>query len=81
MRVALEGLPGAVMWTDEIAREDAARAVDRTVPADATAPVRVYVVAPEGTAEQAFAFTVTSLDRQGEMDTSEATFSAPGGQP
>jgi cytochrome c oxidase accessory protein FixG len=81
MRVALDGLPGAVMWTDEMPREDAARAIERTVSADATAPVRVYVVAPAGTPGQEFEFTVTSLDGQNETDRSAMAFTAPGEQP
>jgi cytochrome c oxidase accessory protein FixG len=81
MRVALEGLPGALMWTDEMGREDAARVLERTVPADAAAPLRIYVIAPAGTAAQEFAFTVVSLDEQAENDRSEMTFAAPGGQP
>ena len=31
MRIALEGLPGAAMWTDEIDRKDAARSLVATV--------------------------------------------------
>jgi cytochrome c oxidase accessory protein FixG len=80
MRVALEGLPGALMWTDEIARDDAARAIERMVPADVTAPVRIYVIAPAATAEQAFAFTVVSLGGEAETGRSEMTFAAPGEQ-
>jgi cytochrome c oxidase accessory protein FixG len=79
MRVAIEGLPGALMWSDAIAREDAARSLDSLVPADETLPLRLYVIAPAGTHEQPFAFTVTSLDEQGETDTSEVNFAAPGG--
>ncbi|BBC72359.1 cytochrome c oxidase accessory protein CcoG [Altererythrobacter sp. B11] len=80
MRVAIEGLPGAEMWTDEIARADAARVLTMPVPADATKPLRLYVIAPAGTASQDFAFTVTSLDEQAEMDTSETYFETPGGE-
>jgi cytochrome c oxidase accessory protein FixG len=78
MRVTLEGLPGAAMWTDEIAREDAARALTAKVAPDATTALRVYVIAPPDTPAQDFAFTVTSGDDQAEMDTSETRFSAPG---
>jgi cytochrome c oxidase accessory protein FixG len=78
MRITLEGLPGAAMWTDEIARQDAARALTVTVPADETRPVRTYVIAPPKTAGQEFRFTVTSLDEQAEKDASETRFTAPG---
>lgn len=78
MRVVLEGLPGAVMWTDEIDRKDAARALNESVPADATRSVRVYVIAPPVTPGQDFAFAVTSLDEQVEMAETQARFTAPG---
>ncbi len=78
MRITLKGLPGATMWTDEIDRKDAARALTTTVAADATEPLRVYVIAPPNTAAQDFTFTVTSLDEQAETDSSETRFSAPG---
>ncbi|MGZ5131964.1 MAG: cytochrome c oxidase accessory protein CcoG [Croceibacterium sp.] len=78
MRITLKGLPGATMWTDEIGRKDAARALTTTVAADATEPLRVYVIAPPNTVAQDFTFTVTSLDEQAERDSSETRFSAPG---
>ena len=77
MRVAIEGLPGAVMWTDEMPREDASRELMQTVPADATEPLRIYVIAPAGTAGQDFAFTVATLDQRPETDIGEARFAAP----
>jgi len=80
MRVALDGLSGAAMWTDEMNRADAARELTVTVPADSAEPLRIYVIAPPDTDAQDFAFTVTSLDEQGEMDTSDTYFEAPGGQ-
>ncbi len=80
MRVKLEGLPGAVMWTDEIARAGAARALTFTVPADSTASQRVYVIAPPNTVSQDFQFGVTSQDEEVEMAETETRFSAPGGE-
>ncbi len=85
MEIALEGLPGAVMWTDTIGRDDAAPTQIVTVPADQTRTVRAYVMAPAGTAAQDFSFRITSQDEQRETDTVETRFSAPGaaneGQP
>jgi cytochrome c oxidase accessory protein FixG len=77
MRVSLEGLPGAVMWTSEMPREDAARVLVRPVPADATEPLRIYVLAADGTPVQDFAFAVTTLGDQPETDIAEARFAAP----
>jgi cytochrome c oxidase accessory protein FixG len=78
MRVTLEGMPKATMWTDDMAREDAEREIYRTVPADETLPLRVYVVAPSGGTGQDFGFKVTSVDEQAETDTSQVRFTAPG---
>ncbi|SMQ69593.1 cytochrome c oxidase accessory protein FixG [Altererythrobacter xiamenensis] len=78
MEVALVGLEDAVFWTDSIGRSDAARSQTIEVPADATQPVRAYVLAPQGTEGQTFAFTLTSLDEQGESDRAETLFTAAG---
>jgi cytochrome c oxidase accessory protein FixG len=78
MRVALDGLPGALMWSDEISRENAARAVERTVAPDATAALRIYVIVPPNTLAQDFAFTVETLGDKSERDRAETRFSAPG---
>ncbi len=78
MEVALVGLPDAMMWSDDMARDQAARALKRKVPADATMAVRAYVIAPRGAAAQTFAFKLTVLDQQGETDRSEVRFETPG---
>jgi cytochrome c oxidase accessory protein FixG len=75
--VALDGVPGAVMWTDGIAREKAARRLELALPPDRVEPVRVYVAAPEGTEEQEFAFILTALDQDGGGDRSKTRFDAP----
>ncbi|WP_232492814.1 cytochrome c oxidase accessory protein CcoG [Novosphingobium kaempferiae] len=77
MEIAIEGLPGAAMWTDDTARADAARSLVRTVPADATQALRVYVVAPASTAKQDFAFRVQAQDEARETALSEVTFDKP----
>ena len=79
MEVALVGMPeSAVMWTDRMAREDAAQSLTVTVPADETRVVRAYVVVPAGTDVDGFTFQVTSLDEQREQDSEETTFTGPG---
>ena len=80
MEIAIEGLPGALMWTDTIGRDDAARTQIKTVPADQVLSVRAYVVAPEGTSTQDFSFRVTSRDEQQETATTETRFDTPGGE-
>ncbi len=78
MEVAIEGLPGGLMWSDTIAREDAATKQVIMVPADATLPVRAYVMAPADTEATDFTFRLTSLDEQRETDSVETGFTAPG---
>ncbi|AZI37633.1 cytochrome c oxidase cbb3-type accessory protein CcoG [Caenibius tardaugens NBRC 16725] len=77
MKIALDGLPGAVMWTDDMPREKAVRDLIRKVPADTTDVVRLYVVAPEGTVPQEYGFTVQSLDEAAETDRSDIRFEGP----
>ncbi len=77
MSVSLEGLPGAVMWTDEMGRESAARELQFTVAPDQTKPVRVYVVAPQGTEEEEFTFVLAARDREAGGDRAETRFDAP----
>ena len=79
MEIALRGLPGAVFWTDQIAREDAAQTQRIAVSADSTRTVRIYVLAPADAAQQNFEITLTSLDDQRESDRQETLFMTPGG--
>lgn len=76
MTITMDGLPDAVMWTDDMPRERAARSLTRMVEPDATQIVRLYVVAPADTAGQDYAFTVRSAD-DGESDRSPTRFEAP----
>lgn len=79
MEVALEGLPaGSVIWTDRIAREDAAPRQVIEVPANETRIVRAYVMVPEGASADSFDFRLTSLDEQREQDVASTTFTGPG---
>ena len=78
MLVAVEGLPDAVMWTDTISRDDGAPQLTFAVAPDQVRIVRAYVLVPRGSPSQEFTFRVTSLDEQGETDTAEARFDAPG---
>jgi len=79
MEIAIEGLPGAAMWSDDLPRSAAARKLVRKVAADSTEAIRAYVVVPAGAAAQDFAFSVRSLEEQGETDRSETSFEVPGG--
>ncbi|MGE3691263.1 MAG: cytochrome c oxidase accessory protein CcoG [Novosphingobium sp.] len=80
MEISLQGLPGAVMWSDDNARKDAARSLRRTVASDTAEPVRLYVIAPPDTKGQQFTFAVRALDQGGDRTSREARFDAPGDQ-
>ena len=80
MEISIVGLPGAVLWTDTIGREQAAPTQTVTVPADLIRTVRAYVMVPAQTGPQEFSFQLRSLDGQNEIDLVETGFSAPGGE-
>ncbi|WP_093082160.1 cytochrome c oxidase accessory protein CcoG [Sphingobium sp. AP50] len=76
--VAVEGLPGAMLWTDAMPREQAATTVIATVPADSVAKLRLFIAAPApGPQRQDFAFTVRATDREGGGEREPARFERP----
>ena len=77
MQVSLDGLPGGRFWTDETPRDKAARELTISVPADRVEPLRIYVVAPDGTRAQSFHFRLQALDGEKENDTTEVRFDSP----
>lgn len=77
MQVTLQGLPGAVMWTDDIPREAASRVLQFQVPADEVAKVRIFVAAPPQTRHQTFAFALRAMDAEGGGDLNSQGFDAP----
>jgi cytochrome c oxidase accessory protein FixG len=78
MKLTIEGLPGAVMWSGTMPREAAARMIAFTVAADQVEPMRIYVAAPPQTAPQQFSFVLAATDAAGGGDRSEVRFDAPG---
>jgi cytochrome c oxidase accessory protein FixG len=80
MEITLEGLPGARMWTEDMAMEQASRSLTRTVAADETQGVRVYVIAPADTAAQGYAFHLQAEGDAREEDTSKVKFDSPKGE-
>lgn len=77
VRITLEGLPGAVMWTETGRREAGARSLDATVPADTLQKLRIFVAAPAGEERREAAFTVRALDAEGGGDRVDVTFEGP----
>jgi polyferredoxin len=75
--VTLEGLPGAVMWTETGSRETAGRSLPVTVPADALQKLRIFVVAPAGEERREAAFAVRALDAEGGSGRIEVMFEGP----
>ena len=79
MLVSMEGLPGGKMWTDEMPAEAATRQLLLNVPADQTQTVRVYVVAPRGTASQPFELELTTTGADSEEASVHTQFQGAGG--
>jgi cytochrome c oxidase accessory protein FixG len=75
--VALEGLPGAVLWTESGSRESATRELRATVPADALQKLRIFVAASPGNAGHDAALTVRALDAEGGSGRIGVTFEGP----
>lgn len=76
--VTLEGLPTARMWSDDMSRAAAALSLTRQVGADRTETLRVYVVAPAGTAQRDISLTLRAEDGEGGGDLANTRFDAPG---
>ena len=77
VRITLEGLPGAVMWSEAGRRETGTRSLDATVPADALQKLRIFVAAPAGEERREGAFAVRALDAEGGEARVEVTFEGP----
>jgi len=81
MEITIEGLPGAVMWSDDMSRDQAGRKLVRKVTADETQSLHVYVVAPADMAAQDFAFKLQAAGQEREQDMQDVQFDAPGETP
>jgi cytochrome c oxidase accessory protein FixG len=81
MALTLVGVPGAKMWADDMAKGEASRKLVRTVAADQTDPLRIYVESASGTAPQPLGFTLRALDAEGGMANYSTRFDAPDLQP
>jgi cytochrome c oxidase accessory protein FixG len=79
MALTLDGVAGAVMWSEDMPRDKAARELIRIIAPDMTLPLRIYVVAPAGTPEQHLRFTLRALDEEGGAAEYETRFDAPEG--
>ena len=77
MQVRLEGLPGGLMWTDDMPQSKAAPVLQVMVPADQVRPVRVYVIAPGNATPRKIEFALEATDKEGGEDSSTQRFDAP----
>jgi len=78
IEVGIEGLPGAAMWSDDMARSQAARSLKATVAPDQADTIRIYVIAPAGTKAQDFKFTARPIDAEGGSQDHTSHFDVPG---
>ena len=78
--LTLEGLPGAVMWTDAQAREQASSEVRLAVAPDQVHRARVYVAAPQRQRGE-IAFAIRAEDAEGGGDREGSVFEGPEGAP
>lgn len=79
MEIGIKGIPGAVMWSEDMGRDQASRSLTRMVPADETQGVRIYVVAPADSVEPEFTFTLQAEGDARESDEAEVRFDSPEG--
>jgi cytochrome c oxidase accessory protein FixG len=77
IEITLAGVPGAKMWTDDMAEGEAARTLVRMVAPDQTDPLRVYVLAPNGTPAQPLGFTLKADDAEGGTASYSTRLDAP----
>jgi len=80
VEIGIDDLPGAAMWAADGSREAAATTLRATIPADALAKLRIFVVAPgAGEGRDPIRFTVRALDAEGGEDRTELYFERPEG--
>ncbi|MBX3565428.1 MAG: 4Fe-4S binding protein [Sphingomonas sp.] len=80
MEVSVEGVLGAVLWSDDGSREAAGRSVRIAVPADRVAKARLFIAAPgEGPVRSDLKFTVRALDAEGGRSSASSFFERPEG--
>lgn len=74
VELALDGLPGGTMFTDDMDAANAARTLKMTVPADTTKRLRVYAIQQRGAGDATFAFAMRALDKEGGGDREQTQF-------
>lgn len=78
MEIGIDGLAGAVLWSENGARETAGRSVTVDAPADSVTRVRVFVAAgPDGEQRSPFNFTVRATDAEGGSSADDTQFERP----
>ena len=78
VRLTLEGLPGARMWTESGQRETASDRLSLALAADRVTKARIYVIAPSGEAKRTdMAFVVAERDPAGASDREASFFERP----
>ena len=78
--LSVEGLAGALMWTDAQVREQASATLVLAVAPDQVHKARVYVAAPERQRSD-IAFVIRADDAKGGSDRERSVFEGPEGGP
>ena len=73
------GVPGALIFTDDMEERMAQQSLAMTVPSDTTMRLRVYVQGPQGAKPGPVLFQLKATDREAGHDQSHSTFSTPEG--
>jgi cytochrome c oxidase accessory protein FixG len=78
VEIAIDGVPGAVLWNEQIGRDHAARTIRLDLAADQVAQVRLFVAAKgAGPARTDLIFAVRALDSEGGADRAKTVFERP----
>ena len=78
VEIAIDGVPGAVVWTEASGRSGATRSVRLDVAPDQVAQVPLFVTAAgDGPARADLAFTVRALDKEGGSARDSSFFERP----
>lgn len=77
--IALQGMPGALLFTDDMEPGAARADLAMTVPADETRRLRIYVLGPKGVNPGPVLFQLKATDAQGGHDTAHSTFTTAQG--
>jgi len=78
VEIAITGLPGGIVWTEQGDRAHASQTIRLDLAADQVAQSRLFVASDAaGATRRTFALAVRALDREGGGDRVETVFERP----